>query len=770
MTTYTHQPMRRVEDEPLITGGGTFVDDIILPNMLHACVVRSPHAHARLLAIDASVAEAMPGVIGVYTAASLAGRVRTIPAVPRQGGDYGTLPEHPVLAQETVYYVGQPVAVVVAEQPGQAVDAAEYIEVDYEALPALTDPRRAMDSDQAVLHAEMDNNLAMRVRNGQGRMADVRPQADRVLHATFESPRVSALPMEGRGIVAAYSQDDHRLTLWASTQVPYRIRMHLEEVLQQPPKSIRVLAPDVGGGFGQKMEMWAEYVAVSWLAVHLERPVKWIEGRMENLLAYHGRGFSAEVEAAVNHDGNILGMRFDMIGDLGAYVMAFTSAPPVNATKRVAGPYDMAVLEVECLGVITNKPSTGPYRGAGAPEGTFFMECMIDHIARELHLDPALVRKRNLVSASALPYTTGTGQHYDSGDFHAAFNQALALADYDGWRQRQRDQGTSSTLLGIGLATVVKGSGGVGPSRTSHARIDIQPSGQVDVYTEVSPRGQGTETTFAQIAADILGLPIRDIRVRHSDTDQLPDGQGTYASRGLTVGGSAVYVGLQEAKLALVQLASRMLECAPEDVVLQDGMVYNRHYPQQPLDLPQIVAFAQRDDSDPSGERGGLSFPIAYTLADNPYAFGAHVAVVAIDRDTGELTCLHYVAVHDAGPLVNPLLSRGQIHGGIAQGIGQALTEIMAYSDAGQPLNGSLMDYAAPRAGKCPEMIVETIETPATTTPMGINGIGELPTVAAPAAMASAVLDALAQANAAAIDMPFTAEKIWRALHGKGSG
>ncbi len=766
MATYTYQSMRRVEDESLITGHGTFVDDVVLPNLLHVHVVRSPHAHARLRTIDTSAAETMPGVVGVYTAASIAEHVRTIPAVPRQGGDYETLPEHPVLAQDTVYYVGQPVAIVVAAQRSQAVDAAESVDVDYESLTALTDPRQALEPGQPVLHAEMASNLAMRVRNGQGQMADVRPQADRVLRSAFESPRVSALPLENRGIVASYSETDDQLTVWASTQVPYRIRMHLEVVLLQPPQSIRVLAPDVGGGFGQKMEMWAEYVAVGWLAMHLGRPVKWIEGRMENLLSYHGRGFCAEVEAAVNHDGRILGMRFDMIGDLGAYVMAFTSAPPVNATKRVAGPYDIPVLEVECQGVITNKPSTGPYRGAGAPEGTFFMECMIDHIARELALDPAVVRRRNLVSTSALPYTTGTGQHYDSGDFNAAFDRALALSDYDNWRRQQQDQRVSSPLLGIGIATVVKGSGGVGPSRTSHARIDILPSGDIEVYTEVSPHGQGTETTFSQIAADILGVSLKDIRVLHSDTDQLPDGQGTYASRGLTVGGSAVYVGLQEARQALIDLASRMLECAPDDVVLQAGAAYNRHYPQQTLDLPQLVAFAQQDESVRNRPDGGLRFPIAYTLADNPYAFGAHVAVVAIDRDTGELSCLRYVAVHDAGPLINPLLSRGQIHGGIAQGIGQALTECLAYTETGQPLNGSLMDYAALRAGSCPHMVIETLETPVTTTPMGINGIGELPTVAAPAAMASAVLDALAQAGAQAIDMPFTSEKIWQALHG----
>ncbi len=737
-----------------------------LPSLLHVSVLRSPHAHARLQSIETSDAEAMPGVIGVYTAASLADRVRTIPAVSRQGGDYETLPEHPVLAQEMVYYVGQPVAVVVAEQLRQAVDAAECIDIDYVPLPALTDPREALTPGQAVLHPGMQSNLAMRVRNGQGQMADVRSKADRLLYSSFESPRVSALPLENRGIVASYSEDDDRLTVWASTQVPYRIRTHLEEVLLQPPNSIRVLAPDVGGGFGQKMELWAEYVVVSWLAMHLGRSVKWIEGRMENLLTYHGRGFTAEVEAAVNHDGTILGMRFDMVGDLGAYVMAFTSAPPVNATKRVADPYDIAVLEVECQGVITNKPSTGPYRGAGAPEGTFFMECMIDHIARELHLDPATVRRRNLVPVSALPYTTGTGQHYDSGDFSAALDQALALADYDQWRHQQRERRASSTLLGIGIATVVKGSGGVGPSRTSHARIDVSPNGEVEVHTEVSPHGQGTETTFTQIAADVLGMSPRDIRVRHSDTDQLPDGQGTYASRGLTVGGSAVYVGLEEARHALLNLASRMLECAPEDIVLQESLAYNRHYPQHPIDLPQIIAFAQQGESGSNHSNGGLSFPIAYTLSDNPYAFGAHVAVVAIDRETGELTCLRYVAVHDAGPLINPLLSQGQIHGGIVQGIGQALTECVAYTEAGQPLNGSLMDYAAPRAGTSPEMIVETIETPVTTTPMGISGIGELPTVAAPAAMASAVLDALAQVGASAIDMPFTAEKIWRALQG----
>ncbi len=765
MAAYMGASVKRVEDLSLVTGQGCFTDDMAMPDMVHAVFLRSPHAHARIMSIDGTDAQAMPGVIDVLTAADLSHGVRSIPAVPRPGADYIALPEHPVLPLKTVHYVGQPVANIVAEQLAQAMDAIEGIAVDYEPLTAIVEPADALQTDQSPLHDDMTSNLAMRMQMGQGSMQEARDRSDRIVQGRFASPRLSALPLETRSILAHYNPDVDELMLWTSTQVPYRIRLHLSETLKQPPASIRVIAPDVGGGFGQKMELWPEYVMACLLAKKLGRPVKWTEGRMENFTSYHSRGFTAEVEAAVTDAGVIQGMRFDMIADLGAYMMAFSATPPVNATKRVAGPYDIAIMEIECLGVITNKPPTGPYRGAGGPEGAFFMESMIDVIARELALDPAVVRQRNLVPAAALPYVTATDQHYDSGDFAAALDRALDLADYDQWRQVQRNRTPHEPLLGIGIATVTKASGGVGQSRTSHARIHVLASGDVEVVTDISPHGQGTETAFAQIAADVLGLSPERVQVLHSDTALLPDGQGTYASRGMTVGGSAVYVALQEARLALAQLASRILECEPDNIVFESGTAYNSHYPHQPIPFSQMVALAHQTNTEAVPSETPLSFPMSYSLPETPYAFAAHVVVVEIDRETGNLTCLRYVAVHDPGPVINPTFVQGQIHGGIAQGIGQALTEQMVYSEHGQPLNSSLMDYAAPRSGFCPDIIVETIETPSTTNPMRIKGIGELPTVAAPAAMANAVFDAIAIAGGNRPDTPLTSEKIWRALH-----
>jgi aerobic carbon-monoxide dehydrogenase large subunit len=763
---YIGQPLKRFEDPRLLTGGGTFVDDLELPNMLSAVVLRSPHAHARIGAIEATAARCLPGVVQVLTAEDLVGMVRDIPARPTPELEGIAVPEHPVLARDKVCYVGQPVAVVVAHNRYLAHDALEQIAVEYQPLPAIIDPWDAAQEGTIPIHETFGSNVAMRIREARGDLQAAFAQAEVIIRGRYEVPRLSPAPMEGRGLLARYQAEADLLTLWASTQVPHRLKNSVARLLMRPPRQVRVIAPDVGGGFGQKVETWPEDVALSYLAMMLGRPIKWVEERRENLLAYHGRGYTAEVEAAVKRDGSILGMHFHIVADVGAYFLTATAGPPINAAHRVAGPYAIPTMQVECLGVLTNKPPTGPYRGAGGPEGAFFMERTIDLIARELDLDPVEVRKRNFILPEAFPYTTATGLVYDSGDFLPALERTLELAEYDSFRQSQLIRSPKEPLVGIGVATVVKASGGRGEMKTSHARISVEPTGQVKVYTEVSPHGQGTETTFAQVAADELGVRVEDVQVLHGDTNMLPAGQGTFASRGLTIGGSAVYVGLRETRQKMAQIAARFLECPADAIVFQDGQVFDRRYPDQALTFSHVAAAAYRVDLLPPGMEQGLEHLVSFVLPENPFGFAAHIAVIEIDRSTGAVHFLRYAAVHDCGRVINPTLLAGQVHGAIAQGIGPALAEAMVYTPEGQPLTGSLLDYAIPSAADIPVIQLDIRETPSSTNPLGVKGIGELPTVAAPVAVANAVLDALAPFGVRHLDLPLTSEKIWSAMQG----
>jgi aerobic carbon-monoxide dehydrogenase large subunit len=764
MATYVGQPLKRFEDPRLVQGQGTFVDDLQLAGMLHAVVLRSPHAHARLLAIDTAAARALPGVVAILTAAELAGAVRDIPPRHTPELEGVPVPEHPVLARQKVCYVGQPVAVVVAQSHSVAEDARELVRVEYAPLPPLLDPVAAAQDNALPLHTTFGTNVAMRLRIGRGDLQAAFAQADGIIRERYEVPRLAPAPLECRGLVARYEAATQCLTLWASTQVPHKVKRYVAQLLHQPPREVRVIAPDVGGGFGQKVEIWPEDIALSYLAIQLAQPIKWIEERRENMLAYHGRGYSAEVEAAARRDGTILGMRFRIFADVGAYFLNATSGPPVNAAHRVAGPYAIPVMAVECLSVMTNKPPTGPYRGAGGPEGAFFMERTIDLIARQFSLDPTEVRRRNFIAPDAFPYTTATGLTYDSGNFHPALDKALELAEYASVRQAQKARSAAEPLLGVGLATVVKASGGRGEMRRGTALVRVLPSGQVQVYTEVSPHGQGTATTFAQIAADALGVQPEDVQVLHGDTDMLPSGQGTFASRGLTIGGSTMYAGLQQARQKMARLAAHLLDCRPEDVAFRDGRVWSAHHPEQSLAFAAVAAAAQQRDILPPDMEVGLEFPVQFTLADNPFGFGAHVVVVEIDRDTGALRIVRYVAVHDCGRVINPKLLEGQVYGAIAQGVGPALGEMMYYSPEGQPLTGSLLDYPLPHARDMLAIRTAILETPSPTNPLGLKGVGELPTVACTVAIVNAALDALAGTKVRHLDAPLTAEKLWRAV------
>jgi carbon-monoxide dehydrogenase large subunit len=737
-----------------------------LPGLLNAVVLRSLHAHANIRSIDVSAANRVPGVVAVFTAADIQDLAVEIPTRTNTGADEFNPTRHPLLASDKVCYVGQAVAVLIAEDIYTAADALDQIVVDYEILPALTDPYEALEPGAMIIHPDQGSNVSLRTVNGGGDLDGAFAQADHVVRQTYQVQRLAPAPMEPRGLIADYDSQADLLTVWDSTQHPHEVREHLVHLLGRTEESIRVIAPDVGGGFGEKASLFPEEVVIPYLSILLGRPIKWTENRQENMTAFHGRGHSVEMEAAVKSDGTILGIRVDIVADLGAYFFLSTPTVPVLTTHRLTGPYRTPAMTVEVRGVVTNKPPTGAYRGAGGPEAAFCMERTIDLIALDLGLDPAEVRRRNFIASDAFPHDTPTGITYDSGDYESAFARALELSEYDKWRERSRNQPRDGdSLIGVGIATVVKGSGAKVITLGEHSRVMIDQSGEVTVHTGVSPHGQGTATTFAQMTADMLGVTPADVQVLHSDTDILPAGGGTGASRGMIAGGSSLQWVLEDAHGKLTAIAAHLLSCSQEDVVLQEGLAFSQQDPQTAVPFARLAEAAHTEELLPPGQEPGLDFQGNHILGKSPYAFGAHVAVVEVSRETGAIKILQYVGVHDAGKIVNPMLAEGQVHGAVAQGLGQALLEDMAYSPEGQPLAGSLMDYALPRADNMPSFIFETIETPSPITGLGIKGIGELPTLAAPPAVVNAVMDAISQTGIRHLDTPLTAEKVWHALH-----
>jgi carbon-monoxide dehydrogenase large subunit len=707
----------------------------------------------------------------VLTGADIAGVLPGIPTRAMTGEravDALQAPAYPLLPHEKVCYVGQPIAVVVAHDPYVARDAIELIRVDYEPLVPVLDPDAAARDEAPVIHAAMGTNVAMRLRQRAGDLEAALAQADHVVRQRYVVQRIVPAPLETRGVLAQYQPHEDLLTVWNATQAPHRVKHFLVHLLQRPEPAVRVIAPDVGGSFGVKDCLFPEDVLMSYLAMRLGRPVKWIEERRENMLAYHGRGHSLDIEAAVRHDGVILGIRVHIVADIGAYFLLTTPSAPFNVCRRIIGPYHIPAISIELAGVLTNKTPTGAYRGTGSPEAAFCIERTMDLIAHDLELDPAEVRRRNFIPSDAFPYQAATGLTYDSGNYAQGMERTLELLDYPHWRARARQQRPDEPLIGIGLATFLKSSGAAGDHRVESAEVTITPAGDLIVYTGISPHGQGSETSFAQIVADELGVHPAQVRVRHSDTALFPVGEGTSASRGLIVGGSAVYAVVQEARQHLAHLASELLACPADTIGFQNGCAFNLRKPEEQLTFAQLVAAASsRAHGAMEGERG-LVFSGTYTLPAAPFSFGAHAVVVEVNRETGAVRILRYVGVHDCGRIVNPRLVEGQIIGGIAQGLGQALSEDVVYSPEGQPLTGSLLDYALPKAHEVPHLILETLEVPSPTNPLGAKGIGSVSTVPAPAAVANAVLDALAGFGVRHLDTPLTAEKVWRAMQGGG--
>jgi len=773
---YTGQPVRRFEDARLVSGQGSYVDDIKIPGMLHAAFLRSPHAHARIRSVDVAAAQEMPGVEVVLTGEDISGIVPDLPTRSMSGEwevDEFNAPEHPALAVGKVSYVGQTVAVVVAQDPGQARDALEMIQVDYEPLPVVLDPWEAASPDSIPIHEELGTNVALRIHHDrQGEELDKAfSQADLIVEQRYDVQRLAPVPMETRGLVAHYQPEDDFLTIWASTQGAHRVQKQISRLLDFPEAKIRVIAPDVGGGFGEKGGVFPEDLAVSYLALKLGKPIKWVADRQENMLGFHGRGHSVNVEAAVQNDGTILGIRLQIVGDGGAYFGNSTPGPPYRASHRIIGPYKTPTARIEVLGVVTNKPPTGAYRGAGGPESAFCMERTVDLVAQELGLDPVEVRRINFISSDDFPYLTPTGLIYDTGDYDTVFDRTLEMADYSGWREKAREsKNGNGPLIGVGVATVIKMSGGSGESRNEEAWLKIEPDGRITALTGISPHGQGSATAFAQVVADQLGVTPADVQVLHGDTAVVPSGGGTGATRATVVGGSALYLVAEKAHHKLVSIAAHQLGCAEADVVLEEGQAFSSHDPGRTVAFRELAAAAYSEERLPPGVTAGLDFSGSFTLGQpyqSPHSFSTHVVAVQVSRENGMVEILNYTAIHDCGRILNPMLVEGQVHGGIAQGIGQALWEGVAYSPDGQPLTASLMDYAMPLAQGLPELNLDTHETPSPMNPLGIKGVGELPTVAAPAAVANAVMDALSGFGVRHIDTPLTPEKVWNAMQGR---
>ena len=770
MTTYVGMGMKRFEDPQLLQGVGTFVEDVQLPDMLHASVLHSPHAHARIRSVDITEAINAPGVLRVVTAGDLTGTnpsLRVAPNLPDVLGPDKTTPAHPTLASDRVRYVGEPVAVVVAETRYQARDALDLIRVDYEPLPVVVDPEDAL-KDEVVLHEDLGTNILLRMDEPHDDLTDAFSQADRILRGSFESKRVTPAAMENRGVVATYDREADVLTVWSSTQSPHNDKAQLAYMLKRDPRTIRVIAPDVGGGFGGK-NLRPDMGAVCYLAVELARPIKCIEDRSENMTFYHSRGATCDAEVAVKNDGTILGIRYHLVWDIGAYFVGSTAVSPYNMAHRMTGPYKTPLMDVHLLAVATNKPTTGPYRSAGGAEAGYFSERVMDMVATELGISTVEVRRKNLVPEDAIPYRTPTGYLYDSGDYSKMLDDAVELSDYQQLLRDQEEARREGRLVGIGVATYVKSSGGDGPLRDSNSRVEIERDGHVKIWTEASPHGQGSETTFAQFAADVLGIIPQQISVLHGDTDMLEVGAGTAASRAVVVSGNAVYLAVQQAREKMAQIGADLFGCSPDQVQFQDGSLRAAGSPEHSVSFAEAAQRAFNEETLPPGMTPGLEFTSEYTLVDAAFPYGGQIIMVEVDGDTGDVKLLRHFGVHDCGVMINPKLIIGQHHGGLAQGIGQAMSEGIEYTPDGQPLNSTFLDYGLPTAEDMPEPVLLDTETPSPTNPMQVKGAGEITTTGTAVVIVSAVLDALGPLGVRDINMPLTPARVWQAIHESNS-
>lgn len=752
--------VKRKEDPSLITGAGKYVGDIKLPGMGHVAFVRSPYAHANILRIDAAAAAARAGVLAVITGEDMRGEWEPVPVA---GGDVAQEKySHLALSVERVRHVGEVVAAVIATTPEIAEDAIDDVEVDWEELPAAADLLSAYGSDVPPVFAGLESNI---IDTGEKKTDDVDQvfaDAPRTLSQRMLSQRVAGVPMEVRAVAAAPDAVTGGITLWSSTQIPHGLRAALATALRLPENMLRVIAPNVGGGFGVKNQLYPEEIAIAKLAQQFGIPLKWAGTRVEHFVSTtHGRSQIADVEVAFDDDGALLGLRLHVIGELGAYPPFYDIA---HLTGLMAtGNYHIPAVHFKASNVLTHTIAVAAYRGAGRPEAIYYIERAIDMIAAELDMDPADVRRRNYVKPEQFPYKTPTGSTYDTGEYEKNLDIALQTANYNALRDEQaaRRGGDSDTLLGIGMATYVEMCG-FGPYESGVVRVE--PGGTVTVYTGTSPHGQGLQTTFAQIVADEIGADYDSVIVKHGDTGAQPVGVGTFGSRSLAIGGSAIVRSAIKVREKAISIAAHMLEASPGDIELADGEYRVKGVPGRSLQLSKIAARAYSDRL-PDDIDTGLEATDFFRPADFIYPFGTHIAVVEIERDTGCINLREYYSVDDCGPRISPLLVEGQIHGGLAQGIGQALLEEIVFDEQGQLLTGSMMDYAMPRADTFPSFTIDKTVTETTLNPLGAKGIGEAATIGSTPAVVNAVMDALKPFGLRHLDMPLTPRRIWEAIN-----
>jgi carbon-monoxide dehydrogenase large subunit len=771
------QRVKRREDPRLIQGRATYVDDIKIAGMQHLAFKRSDIAHGHIRSIDTSAALAMDGVEAIYTGAQIAELVPPMPV-----GTPWPAPEHRAVAVDMVRYAGEPVAVVVARDRYLARDAADAIVVSYDPLPAVVDPELAMTGQPAVIYPGFANNLALAgVPGGTGVSGNTVDnsaidkafaQADVVISQRMVNHRLVPNAIEPRGVVAHFEPGKGTMTIWSSTQNPHVLRSIIAAMNGLGQDQVRAIAPEVGGGFGAKINVYGEDFVAAAISKQLGIPIKWNEDRSEAFVATsHGRDIIGYVDLAAKRDGTVLGLKLRLIADVGAYNFLFTAMIPTLTMLMANATYNIPAIRVTVTEVFTNKTPTDAYRGAGRPEATYFVERALDMLARELKIDPADVRRKNFIRSDQFPFATQMGAVYDSGDYEKALDLALKNA---GWDQLKKDRDAAKKdgrLVGLGLAMYVEVCG-LGPSAIlptggwEHSQVTIERDGRISATTGASPHGQGNETTFAQMLADQFGVPIEHVTILHGDTAVVKQGIGTFGSRSQAVGGAALHMAGGKVKTKMAKFASAMLEANENDLVFEGGRVFVKGAPASGKSFAEVAGFAYVPVPLPPGLEPGLSEEAFFEPSNNTYPFGCHISMVEVDRETGEPTLLKLVAVDDAGHLINPLIVEGQIHGGLAQGIGQAMIEEAVYNADGQLVTGSFMDYAMPRATDFPRFELDATVTPTPVNPLGAKGVGEAGTLGSTPSVVSAVVDALSEFGVTHVDMMLRPEKLWRIIHG----
>ncbi|MEA2355323.1 MAG: aerobic carbon-monoxide dehydrogenase large subunit [Solirubrobacteraceae bacterium] len=773
-SAYVGRRMRRKEDPPLLTGKGRYTDDMVVPGMLYAAIVRSTEAHARIASIDTSRAAEAPGIHGVFTAEDLDLAAGMPMAWVPPGVEVKT-PEHWPLARGEVKHVGQGVAVVFGEDKYATVDAAGLVEVAYETLPVVVDPEAALTDGSPLVHEEFGTNKTHEWGLGSEDMDVAWEEADVVLERRIVNHRTAGAPIEPRACIADYRAG--YLTLWTTTQIPHLTRSFLAGSMQMSEDHIRVVAPDVGGAFGVKLNHYPEEAIACAASRKLGRPIKWTETRSEHMATtIHGRDQIDYVKMGVKRDGTITGIHINVIADLGAYYLLLTPFIPCFTAFVAGGCYKIPRVRTDITGVFTNKFPTDATRGAGRPEATHLLEVMVDQAAAELGISPIEIRRRNFIPKEDFPATVAVGIVYDSGDYHGSLDKLLSKIDLDAFERERAELQKQGIYRGIGFSTYMEicglapsrivGPGGVGIQAGfwESALVRVHPSGSVTVYTGTSPHGQGLDTSLAQIVADRLGTSPEVVEVMHGDTNTGPYGMGTYGSRSLSVGGEAVARAAQKVQDKAKAIVAHVLEAAPEDIEVTGDRFSVRGSPGKGMALSEISGAAYIPENLPDGMEPGLEETTFYDPTNFVYPFGAHACVVDVDAETGRIDVSRYVAVDDCGPAINPLLIEGQVHGGIVHALGQALYERIHYDENGQLVTGTFLEYCIPSAADVPSFETDRTETKSPSNSLGVKGIGEAGTIAASGAVVNAVVDALRPLGVTFINMPLNSMHVWETI------